>query len=178
MQLKIQIELSQVVEYSSELILEPEQCTPNSLTMHALSKIQVPDRINIVNQTTNDLKFVLDEQKIETVFVKIIKNAIDAMPQKGDLQIISQIKGSNVEISFSDSGTGIPDHILPKLFSPLVTSKAKGMGMNLAICQRIVEANGGKIYAESETGNGTKFTIMLPIKTLKTDFPQFKMLKV
>ena len=169
--------VTSLVEYSSELILEPEQCTPNSLIMHALSTIQVPDRINIVNQTTDELKFYTDAQKIETVFVKIIKNAIDAMPQKGFLQIISQIKGSDVEISFTDSGTGIPNHILTKLFSPLVTTKAKGMGMNLAICKRIVEAHSGKINAESEIGIGTKFTITLPIKTSKTDFQQFKMFK-
>ena len=169
--------VTSLVEYSSELILEPEQCTPDSLIMHALSTIQVPDRINIVNQTTDELKFYTDAQKIETVFVKIIKNAIDAMPQKGFLQIISQIKGSDVEISFTDSGTGIPNHILTKLFSPLVTTKAKGMGMNLAICKRIVEAHSGKINAESEIGIGTKFTITLPIKTSKTDFQQFKMFK-
>jgi signal transduction histidine kinase len=140
-----------------------------------LSKIQVPERMNIVNQTTDDLKFFLDAQKIEKVFVNLIKNAIDAMPQKGTIQIMSQINGSYVEFSFSDSGTGIPEKILPKLFSPLVTTKAKGMGMNLAICKRIVEAHGGKISAESETGKGTKFTIVLPIKASKTDFPQFKM---
>src|SRR5665647_1530221 len=169
--------VTSLVEYSSELILEPELCTPNSLTIHALSKVQIPDHINIVNQTTDELKFFSDAQKIETVFVKIIKNAIDAMPQKGFLQIISQIKGSDVEISFTDSGTGIPNHILTKLFSPLVTTKAKGMGMNLAICKRIVEAHSGKINAESEIGKGTKFTITLPIKTSKTDFQQFKMFK-
>jgi PAS domain S-box len=167
--------VTSLVEYSNELILEPEQCTLNSLIMNALSKIQVPDRINIVNQPTDDFKFFLDAQKIEKVFVNIIKNAIDAIPQKGDIQIMSEIKGSNAEISFSDSGTGIPDNILSKLFSPLVTTKAKGMGMNLAICKRIVEAHGGKILAESEVGKGTKFTIKLPIKASKTDFPQFKM---
>jgi PAS domain S-box-containing protein len=167
--------VTSLVEYSTEIILEPEQCTPNSLTIGALSKIQVPERMNIVNQTTDDLKFFLDAQKIEKVFVNLIKNAIDAMPQKGTIQIMSQINGSYVEFSFSDSGTGIPEKILPKLFSPLVTTKAKGMGMNLAICKRIVEAHGGKISAESETGKGTKFTIVLPIKASKTDFPQFKM---
>ncbi len=167
--------VTSLVEYSSELILEPEQCNLNSLTMNSLSKIQVPDHINIVNQTSEVPKFFLDAQKIEKVFINIIKNAIDAMPQKGILQIISQIKGSNVEIAFADSGIGIPENILPKLFSPLVTTKAKGMGMNLAICKRIVEAHNGKITAESEVGKGTKFTITLPIKTSKTEFPQFKM---
>jgi signal transduction histidine kinase len=56
---------------------------------------------------------------------------------------------------------------------PLVTTKAKGMGMNLAICKRIVEAHGGKISAESEVGKGSKFTISLPNKISKTNYPQF-----
>jgi PAS domain S-box-containing protein len=167
--------ITSLVEYSSELILEPGQSTPKSLTLNALSKIQIPNRINIVNQTTDELKFYSDTQKIEKIFVHLIRNAIEAISEKGEIQIMNAIKGPNVEISFSDSGTGIPEHILPKLFSPLVTTKAKGMGMNLAICKRIVEAHSGKITVESKTGKGTKFTITLPIKTSKTDFPQFKM---
>jgi PAS domain S-box-containing protein len=169
--------VTSLVEYSSELILEPGQCTPKSLIINALSKIQVPDRINIVNQTTDELKFYSDTRKIEKMLGHIIKNAVEAIPEKGDIQIISQTGDSNVEISVSDSGTGIPDRILPKIFSPLVTTKAKGMGMNLSICKRIAEAHGGKITVESEVGKGTKFTIMLPAKTSITDFPQFRMIK-
>ena len=74
--------VTSLVEYSSELILEPEQCTPNSLTVNALSKIQVPEHINILNQTSEDPNSSSDPQKIEKVFVNIIKNAIDAMPRK------------------------------------------------------------------------------------------------
>ncbi len=147
--------ITSLVEYSSELILEPGQCTPKSLILNALSKIQVANRVNVVNQTTDELKFFSDTQKIEKIFGHIINNAIEATPEKGEIQIMNAVKGSNVEISFSDSGTGIPEHILPKLFSPLVTSKAKGMGMNLAICKRIVEAHSGKITVESKTGKGT-----------------------
>ena len=76
---------------------------------------------------------------------------------------------------FTDSGIGIPEKILPKLFAPLVTTKAKGMGMSLAICKRIVEAHGGKIAVESSVGKGTTFTINLPIKLSKSEFPQVQM---
>ena len=89
---------------------------------------------------------------MEKVFASIIKNAIDATPEKGIIQIQSTLKGVNIEISFTDSGVGIPEKILPKLFAPLVTTKAKGMGMSLAICKRIVEAHGGKIGAENSAG--------------------------
>jgi len=164
--------VTSLVDYSSELRLQPEQCTPKSLVLHALSKVQVPDRISIVNQATEDFNMFLDAPRIENVFASIIKNAIDATPEKGVIQIGSTVKSDNAELSFTDSGTGIPEDILPRIFSPLVTTKAKGMGMNLAICKRIVEAHGGKVAVESEVGKGTTFTIMLPIKLSKTEFPQ------
>jgi two-component system NtrC family sensor kinase len=112
---------------------------------------------------------------MEKVFTSIIKNAIDASPEKGNIQIQSILKGENVEISFTDSGIGIPDSILPKLFAPLVTTKAKGMGMSLATCKRIVEAHGGKITVESTVGKGTTFTINLPIKLSKSEFTKVQL---
>jgi signal transduction histidine kinase len=167
--------ITSLVDYSSELNLQPEQCTPKSLVLHALSNIQVPDRLNIINNATDDIKIFLDAQGMEKVFGSIIKNAIDAIPEKGTIQVQSMLKGSNMEISFADSGIGIPEKILPKIFAPLVTTKAKGMGMSLAICKRIVEAHGGKISVESEVGKGTTFTINLPIKRSKSEFTQVQM---
>jgi signal transduction histidine kinase len=105
----------------------------------------------------------LDGAKMEKVFASIIQNAIDATPEKGTLELQSSVIGSNVEISFVDSGEGIPENILPKIFSPLMTTKAKGMGMSLAICKRVVNAHGGKVTFKSIMGKGTTFTIYLPI---------------
>ncbi len=167
--------IASLLDYSSELNLQPQQCTPKSLVLHALSNIQVPDRLNIINNATDDVKLFLDAQRMEKVFASIINNAIDATPEKGIIQIQSTLKGVNIEISFTDSGVGIPEKILPKLFAPLVTTKAKGMGMSLAICKRIVEAHGGKIGAENSAGKGTTFTINLPIKLSKSQFPQVQM---
>lgn len=162
--------VTSLVDYSSELRLQPEQCTPRSLVLHALSKVQVPNYINIVNDALDDFIMFLDAPRIENVFASIIKNAIDATPEKGVIQVRSIVKSGNVELSFTDSGTGIPEVILPKIFSPLVTTKAKGMGMNLAICKRIVEAHGGKVGVESAAGKGATFTVSLPIKNSKSEF--------
>jgi PAS domain S-box-containing protein len=167
--------ITSLVDYSSELNLQPEQCTLKSLVLHALSSIRIPERINILNNATDDVKMFLDLQSMDKVFVSIIKNAIDASPENGNIQIQSVLKGLNMEISFSDSGVGIPENILPKLFAPLVTTKAKGMGMSLAICKRIVEAHGGKISVESAVGKGTTFTINLPIRLSRNEFPQVQM---
>jgi signal transduction histidine kinase len=141
----------------------------------ALSKIHVPHHITILNEATEGPVTYLDATKIEHVIGSIIKNAIHAIPEKGTIQIQSCVNDSNLEISIADSGTGIPPEIMPKIFSPLVTTKAKGMGMGLAICKRIVEAHGGKINVESSVGKGTTFKVTLPIKTAKSDLTNVEM---
>ena len=98
--------INSLVDYSSDLNLQPEQCTPKSLVLHALSNIQVPDHLNIVNNATDDVKMFLDVQSMEKVFASIIRNAIEASPEKGSIEIQSMLKGQNIEISFTDSGVG------------------------------------------------------------------------
>ena len=61
-----------------------------------------------------------------------------------------------------DTGTGIPDEVKPKIFTPLFTTKAKGQGFGLAVCKRVIEAQGGTISFESEAGKGAKFILSLP----------------
>ena len=161
--------INSLVDYSSELRLQLDKCTPKSLLLNCLSKIHVPERISILDHTADDLEMFLDAPKMEKVFANIIQNAIDATPEKGTIEIRSALLGSDVKITFADSGTGIPENVLPKIFSPLITTKAKGMGMSLAICKRIVDAHGGKVAVESAVGKGTTFTITLPIKP-KTEF--------
>jgi signal transduction histidine kinase len=94
---------------------------------------------------------------------------MEAMPEKGILEIRSVQKGSNLEIVFADAGVGISKDVLGKLFSPLLTTKAKGMGLGLAICKRIVDAHDGRITVDSVEGEGTTVTIVLPIKA-KNEF--------
>jgi len=156
--------INSLLDYSCELHLERSKCTPKSLLLYALSKIQVPNRIKILDHTRDEPEMFLDAPKIESVFVSVIQNAIEAIPENGSIEIQSIRKDSNVEIAFIDSGIGIPEAILSKIFSPLVTTKAKGMGLGLAICKRIVDAHDGKIAVESTVNKGTTLTITLPIK--------------
>jgi signal transduction histidine kinase len=69
-----------------------------------------------------------------------------------------------VEITLSDTGSGMPEKIMQNLWKPLQTTKAKGLGLGLAICKRIVDAHGGDISVKSQVGEGTTVTIRLPIK--------------
>ena len=123
--------------------------------------VQVPENVEIVNNLLVEQTLTADPDKIKRVFINLIKNAIDAMPNGGKLTIGGKLKG-NFEISFEDTGMGIADDVLPKLFAPLFTTKAKGMGFGLAICKRIVEAHGGSITVKTEKNRGTTFTLTLP----------------
>jgi len=86
------------------------------------------------------------------------------MPEGGKLTIKSKKAGRKVEFAFTDTGAGIPKETLERLFIPLFTTKARGMGFGLPICKRIIEAHGGKISVESTLGKGTTFTLIIPIE--------------
>ena len=77
---------------------------------------------------------------------------------------------TSIIFSFTDTGIGIPEEIQSRLFTPLVTTKAKGMGMSLAICKRVVEAHGGKIAIESKVGAGTTVKVSLPVVATRKEF--------
>ena len=168
--------VTSLIDYSSALDLQIGQSTPKALILNALSKTEVPNTIRVENNVMDNTSILCDVLKLETVFASLTKNAFEAIDGEGTIQINAVRKESNIEVSISDSGCGIPQSVLPKLFSPLVTSKAKGMGMSLAICKRIVEANGGKIAVQTVEGKGTTFTVTLPIKLSKKELqfqPEF-----
>ncbi len=153
-----------LLEYSREITLEIEECSPKSLVDYILLMIQIPENIKIIDRTLDEPTIWVDANKMERVFINIIKNAIDAMPEKGTLEIRSHQIGENIEFTFTDTGVGMSGQTLTKIFMPLFTTKAKGMGFGLAICKRIVDAHGGKITVESALDKGTKFTVILPIE--------------
>jgi signal transduction histidine kinase len=109
----------------------------------------------------------VDVEKVKRAFVNVIKNALDAMPKGGTLTIRSRRSDGNLEISFADTGMGMPRETLQRIFTPLFTSKAKGMGFGLAISKRVVEAHGGRITVESTVGEGSTFTLIIPIERKK-----------
>ena len=84
------------------------------------------------------------------------------MPDGGSLELRAFKTEDKATITVSDTGKGIPEEIKPKLFTPLVTTKAKGQGLGLVVVKRFVEALGGTITFESEVDKGTTFTISLP----------------
>jgi signal transduction histidine kinase len=157
--------VNSLIEYSNEMILTPELITPKQLMLNALAKLTVPSGITIENKATDETPTLLDTVYMENVFTAILRNAIEATPQKGTIILEANLAEASIVFSFKDSGVGISEEALRKLFTPLFTTKAKGMGMSLAICKRVVEAHGGKIAVESRVGVGTTVTVTLPMVT-------------
>lgn len=156
--------ISSLLDYSGNLCLERFTCTPQSLLQGALCKVHVPERIKVIDKTTDKVELSVDVPKMERVFASIIQNAVDAIPESGIIEIRSTTLKSNVEIVVSDTGIGIPETIRGKIFSPLITTKAKGMGMGLSICKRIIDAHSGEIAVKCTSNKGTTLTITLPIE--------------
>ena len=111
-----------------------------------------------------------DPAHIEQVVLAMVINAIDAMPQEGNLWISTRAPNGLIELVIRDDGIGIPAEHLPHIFEPFYTTKESGgSGLGLAISQNIVERHGGHIEVKSAVGDGTTFKIVLPIDSQRPE---------
>jgi PAS domain S-box-containing protein len=131
-------------------------------TLHKLSmpssiaiKLDIPDKISPLR---------VDAMQIQQVLRNLISNGVEAMPEGGTLEIgaSEDAPAGILTISVRDSGSGMAPEILPKLFQPLFTTKARGIGLGLVVVKNLTEANGGTVKVQSEAGKGTLFTVTLP----------------
>ncbi|MGO9569989.1 MAG: response regulator [Desulfomonilaceae bacterium] len=110
---------------------------------------------------------VVDSNLMEQVFMNIILNALDAMHGSGTLTVRTRRNNGWAEVEFSDTGTGMPEEILDKIFDPFFTTKdsteGMGMGLGLAISYGVVKNHNGDISVSSKAGQGTTFSIRLPL---------------
>jgi signal transduction histidine kinase len=91
-------------------------------------------------------------------------NAVEAMPEGGCLEINTSFLHNKAGIIIRDTGPGIPEDVMQKIFLPFYTTKQEGIGLGLALVQKIIVSHGGSIEADSKEGEGTTFIISLPVK--------------
>jgi PAS domain S-box-containing protein len=134
------------------------------LIMESLQVVNWPKNIEIVTCFEDDLKTVkIDPSIFKRVISNLLLNAYQSMPNGGKLTITAFREDGEIKISIKDTGTGIPENIKSKIFTPLFTTKSKGQGFGLAVCKKLIEAQNGKITFESEEEKGSTFTIQIPI---------------
>ncbi len=134
------------------------------LISEIIATANIPQNIRLSVTTEDGLPNLrMDPAMIKRVFINLITNAIQAMPNGGELDIRLASSGGSIIARISDSGSGISEENFLKLFKPLFTTKPKGTGLGLAACKRMIEAHNGSISAESVAGKGSSFTVRLPI---------------
>ena len=158
---RISHQIEDVLDFVRPLALSCKKHMLNEIIVSAIEKITVPETVKI-NLPKNFVYHICDFTKLEIVFTNLIINAIQAMNNSGqvDIQLTEGEKG--VCITVSDKGHGIPEHVIPKIFEPLFTTKQTGTGLGLASCKKIIEQHYGTIEVSSEENKGTTFTINLP----------------
>jgi anti-sigma regulatory factor (Ser/Thr protein kinase) len=109
----------------------------------------------------------VDATQLQQVLVNLVKNAAQAMTTGGTLTLQTGETGDGVWVSVTDTGGGIPQEQINRIFEPFYTTKKKGTGLGLMIVQRIVRAHNGRIELESNVGRGTTFRIWLPLHERK-----------
>jgi PAS domain S-box-containing protein len=138
-----------------------------SAIQDALAQLKFPENITCTTKFSEAPIIEADPDQLRRVLQNIALNGIQAMPDGGELIVSTRKNSDFVEVAFTDTGVGIPEENMSRLFTPLFTTKAQGVGLGLAICKNIVEAHNGKIEVESKVGEGSTFTIKLPIHQSK-----------
>jgi signal transduction histidine kinase len=110
----------------------------------------------------------IDPTQTQQALVNLVKNAMQAMTRGGTLTMQTGESAEAVWVSVTDTGGGIPQEQINRIFEPFYTTKKKGTGLGLMIVQRIVRAHGGRIELESHVGRGTTFRLWLPLYEKKT----------
>jgi signal transduction histidine kinase len=150
--------IEDVLNYVKLPPLKLQNYSLHDIIKKVIEHMDVSDDVEI-HLPKNNPRITCDIDKLEVVFVNLITNSIQAMNESGSITISAREDQNNVIIEFEDTGPGIADENLPKVFEPLFTTKETGTGLGLASCKNIVERHRGTIVVKN---NPTTFTITLP----------------
>ncbi|ADU28844.1 MEDS domain-containing protein [Evansella cellulosilytica] len=177
----IEDELSRIEQISSELLTLAKPHTEKRQDQNIVNLIEevkflLSSQSNmkcievILEVSSNELYVNCEVTKIKQVFINLVKNAIEAMQEGGNIKIKVERIGNIIQAKVIDHGSGIPEELLSKIGEPFYTTKEKGTGIGLMVCYQIIESHGGTIHFDSKVNIGTTFTITLPalVKSLST----------
>lgn len=166
--------VSDLKDYASPIKIDTSRFYTRQLVDDVIKTITIPENVAVTILIDDDLRRLeADPHVLQRVLSNLILNAVQAMPQGGKLSVEAFKKDESALIEIKDTGVGIPEENMGKLFTPHFTTKAKGTGLGLPVCKRLIEAHGGTITVESEVGKGSTFTVKISQKTIKTSNTRF-----
>lgn len=166
--------IRELLDYSAPASQASESFCPVLLLRETVEMLRHQgqlEAVDLVDQCRLDNCVVsMDRNSLMQVWINLLLNAQDAASAEGQIELSSERHGSSVCISIADDGSGIAPDVIRRIFEPFFTTKApgSGYGLGLAVCQRIVDENGGTIEVDSEEGRGTRFIVTLPCSTMET----------
>ena len=161
--------LSDLLEYSGEFEMELVEAHLRSIMEQALALVSIPSGTRARNLMNGQLKARLDTGKMKRVFLNLIENGVDVMPQGGELRIQGKESDGALQVVVSDTGAGMAEDAVKRIWTPFLTTKAKGVGLRLSISKRIMEAHKDYISYETEVGKGTAFAVTIPLQARNHD---------
>lgn len=171
--------ISDLLSFSRQPSCQRTDVDPRRIIERVLERVPPPEQVELELHVEPALPAVLvDPDHLQQMLLNLLSNAYEALPEGGqvdvrirqvDQTVIEQLwpEGSEPEadlwirISVQDSGAGIPEEDLPRLFEPLFTTKARGIGLGLSVTRRLVKANGGRIVVDQTPHQGSKFNLYL-----------------
>ena len=166
--------ITQLLDFSRPVIMDRRNIPAKEIIERSLQKIesQITGRTVQIQRNLQDEQAAIwfDADKMEQVLLNLYMNALDAMPEGGTLTVsLAAQKNGMAQITVADTGCGIAPKDLSRIYDPYFTTKSTGTGIGLAIVHRILEFHNGRIHVESEEGQGTTVTLLLPLEKPPTD---------
>ena len=153
-----------LLELSRNRPAERRPVSVQDLVSNVLLRQSPAETVKVVVDVPESLERVyVDERQMVQVIENLVSNAMEAMPDGGILTLSAVQKADGVVLSVADTGTGIPKDLIEKIYDPLVTTKRGGIGLGLTLSRRLVELNNARLHVASLPGNGSTFSVTMPV---------------
>jgi signal transduction histidine kinase len=144
--------------------LAPERVEVRAVLDEVSRMLAAPPGVRIVMEGMEDLPaLAADPAQLRQALANLVENAVHAVGDQGEVRVVGKRKGETVEIAVEDTGPGVDPEVRRRLFEPLITTKAKGIGLGLALVKRIVERHRGTVTYTAPAGSGARFVVELPV---------------
>ena len=155
--------INELLEYTRPIQLDTKPVEYTALVQAALAYLDCGGKsIEIRNEIPGGVEVLVDSGKMRQVLLNILINAVQSIDSVGTIDLTLSENENDCSLIVSDTGCGIPEAELDRVFSPFFTTKEKGTGLGMAVASKIVESHGGTLEVASEAGKGATFTIRLP----------------